>query len=213
MTFLNQFMLWGLLAASIPVIIHLLNRRRHKTIHWAAMQFLLKATRESRGKKKLRHFLILACRTLGIAALAFAAARPIVSGLLGWGGGSIDLVVLVLDRSASMEARPGDGLAPRRQLVLEKVRESMKTLGNARLVLIDSATAAPQDVPSPEVLTEISSTATTDTAADFPTLLTRAAEFLRETPGRAEIWLASDLQTANWQPDDERWAAARATLN
>ena len=212
-TFLNQFMLWGLLAASIPVIIHLLNRRRHKTIQWAAMQFLLKATRESRGKKKLRHFLILACRTLGIAALAFAAARPIVSGLLGWGGGSIDLVVLVLDRSASMEARPGDGLAPRRQLVLEKVRESMKTLGNARLVLIDSATGAPQDVPSPEVLTEISSTATTDTTADFPTLLTRAAEFLRETPGRAEIWLASDLQTANWQPDDERWAAARATLN
>jgi hypothetical protein len=213
MTFLNQFMLWGLLAASIPVIIHLLNRRRHKTIQWAAMQFLLKATRESRGKKKLRHFLILACRTLGIAALAFAAARPIVSGLLGWGGGTIDLVVLVLDRSASMEARPGDGLAPRRQLVLEKVRESMKTLGNARLVLIDSATGAPQDIPSPDVLAELSSAATTDTTADFPTLLTRAAEFLQETPGRAEIWLASDLQTSNWQPDDERWAAARATLS
>lgn len=213
MTFLNQFMLWGVLAASIPIIIHLLNRRRHKTIQWAAMQFLLKATRESRGKKKLRHFLILACRTLGIAALAFAAARPIVSGLLGWGGGSIDLVVLVLDRSSSMEARPGEGLAPRRQLVLEKVRESMKTLGNARLVLIDSATGAPQDVPSPEVLAELSSTATTDTAADFPALLTRAAEFLQETRGRAEIWLASDLQTSNWLPDDERWAAARAALN
>ena len=26
------------------------------------------------------------------------------------------------------------------------------------------------------------------------------------------IWLASDLQTANWHPDDERWAAARASL-
>ena len=88
MLFLNHLMLWGLLAASIPIIIHLLNRRRHKTIQWAAMQFLLKATRESRGKKKLRHFLILACRTLGIAALVLAAARPIVSGLLGWGGGS-----------------------------------------------------------------------------------------------------------------------------
>jgi hypothetical protein len=212
MLFLNPLLLWGLLAASIPVIIHLLNRRRHKTIQWAAMQFLLKATRESRGKKKLRHFLILACRTLGIAALIFAAARPLVSGLLGWGGGAIDLVVLVLDRSASMEAKPGDGLNARRHLVLEKVRDAMKNLGGARLVLIDSATAQPQDVPSPEVLAELSSTAATDTSADFPALLTRAAEFLATTHGRAEVWLASDLQTSNWLPDDDRWAAARASL-
>ncbi|MEI7911260.1 MAG: BatA domain-containing protein [Verrucomicrobiota bacterium] len=212
MLFLNPLLLWGLLAASIPVIIHLLNRRRHKTIHWGAMQFLLKATRESRGKKKLRNFLILACRTLGLAALIFAAARPIVSGLLGWGGGSIDLVVLVLDRSASMEAKPGDGLSPRRQIVLEKVRDAMKNLGTARLVLIDSATGQPQDVPSPDVLAELSSSAASDTSADFPTLLTRAAEFLAETPGRAEVWLASDLQTSNWLPDDDRWAAARASL-
>ncbi|KAB2639696.1 MAG: hypothetical protein DVB26_06595 [Verrucomicrobia bacterium] len=212
MLFLNPLLLWFLAAASIPVVIHLLNRRRHKTIHWAAMQFLLKATRESRGKKKLRHFLILACRTLGLAALIFAAARPIVSGLLGWGGGAIDVVVLVLDRSASMEIKPGDGLNSRRQIVLEKVSAAMKNLGSARLVLIDSASCQPQDVPSPEVLAELSSTAATDSSADFATLLTRAAEFLAETPGRAEVWLASDLQTSNWQPENERWAAARASL-
>ena len=120
MLFLNRFLLWGLLAASVPVLIHLINKRRHKTIQWAAMQFLLKATRESRGKKKLRHILILTCRALAVAALAFAAARPIVSGLIGWGGGSIDTVVLLLDRSASMETKPGDGLDPRRQIVIEK---------------------------------------------------------------------------------------------
>jgi hypothetical protein len=75
MLFLNPLLLWGLLAASLPVVIHLLNKRRHKPIQWAAMQFLLKATRESRGKKKLRHMLILACRVLAIAALALAAAH------------------------------------------------------------------------------------------------------------------------------------------
>lgn len=212
MVFLNPLLLWGLLAASVPIIIHLINRRRHKTIQWAAMQFLLKAARESRGKKKLRHILILTCRALGVAALAFAAARPIVSGLLGWGGGSIDLVVLILDRSASMEAKPGDGLDSRRQIVLDKVRETMADLGSARLVLLDSATGQPQDVPSPEVLAELSGAAATDTAADFPTLLSRAVDFLTETPGRAEVWIASDLQTSNWRPTDERWAAARAAL-
>ncbi len=165
MLFLNHLMLWGLLAASIPVIIHLLNRRRHKTLRWAAMQFLLKATRESRGKKKLRHFLILACRTLGVAAL-----------------------------------------------VLEKVRDSMRSLGSARLVLVDSATGEPQDIASPDVLADISTTAATDADADFPALLTRAAEYLQDTPGRAEIWLASDLQASNWRHADERWAAARAAV-
>ncbi|RYD32696.1 MAG: hypothetical protein EOP87_12360, partial [Verrucomicrobiaceae bacterium] len=212
MLFLNPLLLWGLLAAAVPIAIHLLNRRRHKTIQWAAMQFLLKATRESRGKKKLRHILILTCRALAIAALIFAAARPVISGLIGWGGGSIDTVVLLLDRSASMETKPGDGLDPRRQIVIEKVRDAMKSLGTPRLVLIDSASRKPQEVPSPETLADLSATAATDTAADFSTLLVRAAEFLEESSGRCEIWLASDLQSSNWRPEDERWAAARASL-
>jgi hypothetical protein len=212
MLFLNPLLLWGLLAAAVPIAIHLLNRRRHKTIQWAAMQFLLKATRESRGKKKLRHILILSCRALGLAALAFAAARPIVSGFIGWGGGSIDNVVLILDRSASMEIRPGDGLDTRRQIVLEKVREALADLGSPRLVLIDSASGQPQDIPSPDVLTELSAAGPSDTQADFPGLLARAAEFLAETPGTSEVWIASDLQSSNWRAQDERWTSARASL-
>ncbi len=212
MTFLSPFLLWFLAAASVPVIIHLLNKRRHKTIQWAAMQFLLKATRESRGKKKLRHILILTCRALGIAALAFAAARPVVSGLLGWGAGTIDTVVLVLDRSASMELRSGDGQATKRELVLQKVRDAMSEIGNPRLVLIDSASGKAQEVPSPDVLPEISAAAASDSSADFPTLMNTAAEYLSGVSGRSEIWLASDLQSSNWSPDDERWATVRASL-
>jgi hypothetical protein len=210
--FLSPIFLWFLAAASVPIAIHLINKRRHKTVEWAAMRFLLKAARQSRGKKKLRNILILACRALAVAALALAAARPVVSGLLGWGGGSIDTVVLVLDRSASMEIKPGDGLESRRQIVLKKVRDAMAGLGGARLVLIDSASSKPQEVPSPDTLADLSATAVTDSAADFPALLTRAAEFLAETPGRSEVWLASDLQTSNWRPEDERWAAARASI-
>ncbi len=210
MLFLKPLLLWGLIAASIPVLIHMINKQRHKTIPWAAMQFLLKATRESRGKKRLRYILILTCRVLAIAALVFAAARPIVSGLIGWGGGSIDTVVLLLDRSASMESTPNDGMRPRRQIVIEKVSEAMASLGGARLILIDSASGKPQEVPSPETLGDLAATSATDTAADFPALLSRAVEYLSETSGRSEIWLASDLQSSNWLPEDERWVAASA---
>ncbi|MFD2257645.1 BatA and WFA domain-containing protein [Luteolibacter algae] len=212
MTFLSPFLLWFLVAASIPVLIHLLNKRRHKTVQWAAMQFLLKATRESRGKKKLRHILILTCRALGIAALVIAASRPVVSGLLGWGAGSIDTVILVLDRSASMELRANDGQAAKRDLVLQKVRDAMEDLGNPRLILIDSATGKAQEIPSPDVLAEISATAPTDSSADFPALMSAAVEYLSTSSGRAEIWLASDLQSSNWYPEDDRWAAVRAGL-
>ena len=212
MSFLQPLLLWGLLAAAIPVIIHLLNRRRHKTVMWAAMQFLLKATRESRGKKKLRHILILTCRTLGIAALATAAARPLLSGVMGWGGGKPDLVVLILDRSASMEATPKGGTVPRRELALQRVRDALADLEGTRLVLIDSASAEPQDVPSPDVLDKISSSAATDTASDLSALTARAAEYLTETPGRAEVWIASDLQASNWQAQNDRWTSARAAL-
>lgn len=212
MTFLSPLLLWFLAAASVPVIIHLLNKRRHKTLQWAAMQFLLKATRESRGKKKLRHILILTCRALGIAALAFAAARPIVSGLLGWGAGTIDTVVLILDRSASMELRSGDGEAAKRELVLQKIRDAMENIGSPRLVVIDSATGKPLEIDSPDVLPEISNTAATDSSANIPALLATAAEVLTSSTGRSEIWLASDLQRTNWRPDDERWIAVRANL-
>jgi hypothetical protein len=212
MTFLSPLLLWFLAAASVPVIIHLLNKRRHKTLQWAAMQFLLKATRESRGKKKLRHILILTCRTLGLAALAFAAARPIVSGLLGWGAGTIDTVVLILDRSASMELRSGDGEDAKRELVLRKIRDAMSNIGSPRLVVIDSASGKPQEIPSPDVLGEISATAATDSTANVPTLLASAADVLTKSTGRSEIWLASDLQRSNWRPDDDRWVTLRANL-
>ena len=113
-------MLYGLFAAAIPVIIHLLNRRRHRTIKWAAMQFLLKAAQESRGKKRLKHILILACRALAIATLIFAIARPYVSGLIGWVGGKVDTVTLILDRSASMELRTTEGGESLREGVINR---------------------------------------------------------------------------------------------
>ncbi|MGA0846848.1 MAG: BatA domain-containing protein, partial [Luteolibacter sp.] len=212
MTFLSPWLLWFLAAASIPVAIHLINRRRHKTIQWAAMRFILSAARESRGKKKLRHFLILACRTLALAALALAAARPVVSGLTGWGGGRIDTVVLLFDRSASMEIGTAASQISRRNLALDKLRDVLGDLKPARVVLIDSASMNPQEIPATDVIAELSSTAATDSAADFPQLLSRAIDVLAESSGRTELWMISDLQQSSWRPTDERWGSARAAL-
>jgi len=213
LSFLSQPILWGLFAASVPVIIHLLNRRRFRTVKWAATSFLLKASRESRGKKKLKHFLILACRALAIAALIFAVARPLIGGFLGSGSGSVGTVVLILDRSASMETKPGSGQLSHRQSVITKITEAVENMGSPRLVLIDSASGEIQEVPSPDALSELSTTSATDTQADIPTLLAKAIDYLDETnPGQSEIWVASDLQRGDWRPSDSRWGAIQAGL-
>ena len=213
MSFLSQPILWGLFAASVPVIIHLLNRRRFRIVKWAATSFLLKASRESRGKKKLKHFLILACRALAIAALIFAVARPLIGGFLGSGSGSVGTVVLILDRSASMETKPGSGQLSHRQSVITKITEAVENMGSPRLVLIDSASGEIQEVPSPDALSELSTTSATDTLADIPTLLAKAIDYLDETnPGQSEIWVASDLQRGDWRPSDSRWGAIQAGL-
>ena len=214
MTFLQQAMLWGLFAVSIPVIIHLLNRRRFRTVEWGAMQFLLKATRDSRGKKRLKHILILLMRSLAVAALVFAIARPLAGGFLGWGGGQVETVVLILDRSASMERSEKDIQVTKRKSVLTKVADAMNELEAARLVVIDSATGQAQEVPSPDVLPELSFTAPTDSGADIPGMLINSLDYLKEAKaGRNEIWVASDLQRENWSPEDSRWEAFRASLS
>ena len=211
MHFLSPSLLWFLLAAAVPVVIHLVNRRRHKTIQWAAMRFLLSATRQYRGEKKLRHIAILTCRALGITALAIAAARPVVSEIIGWGSGSIGTVVLVLDRSASMEIKTASNQS-RRESALEKISATIKNLGNPRLMLVDSASGELQEIASPELLPSLSSTAPTDTTADIPALLGRAIAFLSDVTGSSEIWIASDLQNSNWLPSDDRWNTIRSTI-
>jgi hypothetical protein len=213
LSFLSQPILWGLFAASIPVIIHLLNRRRFRIVDWAATSFLLKASRESRGKKKLKHILILICRTLAIFALIFAVARPLLGGFIGSGSGSVNTVILVLDRSASMETKAESGAPSYREAVITRVSQAVEKMGSPRLLLIDSASGDIQEVPSPDALPELSTTFATDTQADIPTLLTKAIDYIDETnPGQTEIWLASDMQRGDWRPTDSRWNAVRSGL-
>ena len=55
---LQPLMLWGLAAAALPVVIHLLNRLRFRSLPWGAMMFLIRATRTSTKRARLRHWLI-----------------------------------------------------------------------------------------------------------------------------------------------------------
>ncbi len=213
MTFLQPNLLWALPLVLVPVVIHLINRLRHKPQPWAAMMFLVAASRASTSHAKLRQWLVLLFRVLAVLALVLFLSRPLAGGWLGWAmAAAPDVILLVLDRSASMETKPGDGQPTRREQALRLFAEGAKPFERtSRLVLLDSASRGAQEVASAESLTQVTSALASDTAADLPAMLQTALDWIARTkPGTVEIWLASDLQRSNWQPDSERWAALAA---
>ena len=102
--FLQPVFLYGLVAASIPLLIHLLNRRRIKRIRFPAVRFILLSQRRITRSYRLRHWLILALRTVAIMLLVFLLARPMFQSGVGlFAGGGSHASVVVLDNSLSMK--------------------------------------------------------------------------------------------------------------
>lgn len=101
----------GALAVGIPILIHLLLRRRRKPVMWGAMRFLLEAYRQQRRRLRLEQFLLLAARCLVILLAAMAIARPLLGGAGALGAGTARTVYLLLDNSVAAGLREGDAIA------------------------------------------------------------------------------------------------------
>ena len=216
MTFLQPLALWGLALAAIPIIIHLLNLLRHRSQPWAATRFLLEARRSSSKISSLRRWLTLFFRALALAALALVLSRPMTDGdsLFSFSAGAPEAFVLVLDRSASMEAHSGDQNASKRQRALEAfVKRVEPWKEESRFVLVDSALREPVVLNDPTLLTDPSMehyVSPTDTAADLPATIETALDWLDENGiASAEILIASDMQRSNWLSDGGENAFAR----
>jgi hypothetical protein len=112
MTFLNPLVLLGLAAAAIPVILHLLNRRKLRIVEFSSLRFLKELQHTSLRRLKLRQWLLLLLRTLLIVALVLAFARPVVRGNLARfvGSRARNSMVFVMDDSPSMTVRTERGM-------------------------------------------------------------------------------------------------------
>jgi len=107
MSFISATFLFALVAAAGPTVIHLLNRRRRRTIRWGPMDFLLQVIKRNRRILKLRDIVLLALRTLAVILFVLAMARPYWSGGAEGGAGKRPMhAVLVIDNSLSMSYTP-----------------------------------------------------------------------------------------------------------
>lgn len=78
MSFTYPAFLFALSAIAIPIIIHLFNFRKFKTVYFSNVRFLKEVKQETQAKSKLKHLLILACRIFAIIFLVLAFAQPFI---------------------------------------------------------------------------------------------------------------------------------------
>ena len=212
-TFLQSSMLFALPLIALPILIHLINQHRHRTMHWGAMMFLLQAKRMTKGMAKLKHFLILLMRMLAIAGLIFAIARPLASGWLALtAGGAPDTTVIILDRSASMESQNLQTGESKRSTAVRKLTELLKSVGRTtKLVLIENTKNKAEEVPSPDVLPDLPLTEGSATSSDLPSMMQTALDYINANEtGRTDIWVCSDLRENDWDASGGRWEGLRS---
>jgi len=109
----------GVAAAAIPMVIHLLLRRRTRPLEWAAMAILIEAARRHRSRSRIERILLLTIRTLAVLLLGAALAQPIL-------GERITLVEpvtvqMVIDDGIMSGVRTGDGETALEKHVAEAV--------------------------------------------------------------------------------------------
>ncbi|MFB3060031.1 MAG: BatA domain-containing protein, partial [Candidatus Binatia bacterium] len=202
--FLQPVFLYGLVAASIPLLIHLLNRRRIKRIRFPAVRFILISQRRITRSYRLRHWLILALRTVAITLLVFLLARPLFQSGVGlFAAGGSHSSVVVLDNSLSMKwSQDRQGF--------EKAKEAARLLVSSmgeggQVALVPTNVANPlamsqirfKDRIEP-LLQELDGVQLTAGTADFSSALRKAYELLQQPAAQKTIWLITDLALTGW---------------
>ena len=211
MNFIQPWILMALPLVAVPIIIHLVNQRRFQTVPWAAMMFLLQASRMSSGYTKLRQWLILLMRALAVACLVFFTSRPLASGLTGLlGSRSSEVAIVLLDRSPSMqETRTGTGMT-KLQSALMQLSSTLQTIGVQRVVVFDSARDKPSEFESPAAMVSDPSLVANGITSDIPGMLERVLIYIKNNRfGNVNIWICSDMRESDWRSRDGRWAADR----
>ena len=106
MGFIAPGLMWaGMLLVSVPIIIHLLNRRRYRVVQWAAMEYLLKAMKKNRRRLRFESLLLLLTRCALVLLLGLALSRPFGcqdNSLAALAGRKSGLHVFVIDNGYSM---------------------------------------------------------------------------------------------------------------
>ncbi len=198
--FTNAWMLAGLAALSVPIIIHLLLRRKTKRIRFSTVQFFLRQDEQSSQRRRLRNWFLLALRLLVCTLLVLAFARPYLKDGASAGPAPKQEVLILLDRSLSMQANASDG--PKWLRARELVRQMLSQLKpQDRAALISCGPRAevlsgwaPATAVAP-ILSELTPTCGAASLGEGLQLARRLLSLAeRDAEASATLYIVTDLQ-------------------
>lgn len=215
-------------AMAVPILIHLLARRRFKRIRWAAMEFLIDAERRNRRRIRMEEWILLALRCLAVLLLGFLVARPFVSpGALAsaWGGSQRTERILIVDDSFSMGyATADDSVFARSKAGVRRLIESFRqeTPDDAVTVLRASSPANPVAVgayldpeQAEDLLARVEALTASQRSMDLGAAIKAATELLARDAGivDASVYVISDFQRRDWGPKEGAGGAGRPDMS
>jgi hypothetical protein len=202
-SFLNPLFLFGLAAAAIPIIIHLFTRRQPREVRFPSLEFLQEVNQSEIRRLRIKQWLLLLLRTLAIAAIALAMARPALKGNAGVRSGAATTIVALVDRSGSMGAAGVGG--PLTLQACRIVEDLFSTLGPSDELMLVPYDRAPHPVtarPSSDLgrlRAAVQDLAPTAFTTDHRAALETAARALAESHAlNRELFWLSDFQSAGF---------------
>lgn len=128
MRFVYPEFLWALTALAVPIVIHLFNFRRYKTLYFSSLQFVRHIEQRSKSTQRLRNILVLLARMLAFTALIIAFAQPYFPRSNAHAAKTKEVLAIHIDNSFSMTMKGAEG-----ELLSEAKESARKLLMNAPL--------------------------------------------------------------------------------
>lgn len=204
MEWIHANLLWFVPLAAVPLVLHLFTLHRLKTVELSTFRFLFDSYIQQRRRMKFVEALLAMLRTLFVLLLVVLCARPVVrhwGALFGRGSGRD--VVLVVDASASMNART-DGVS-----AIERARRGchavLESLAAEDRVTLIRAAARPVELCTRFSAHAEALPALIDGLAPSPARGNLYAAFLHvfgpQGPARenATVYLFTDGQASGWK--------------
>jgi hypothetical protein len=199
--FMNPWLLLGLTAAVVPVLIHRITQKKAVTREFTAVGLLLQSQRISAKPQRLKHLLLLALRILAVAAIVLMMARPVLVR-----SGSAHLLergarVLILDNSLSMGYREEGGL-PRYDGAKKAAGEALEGFGG-RIALIPTVNTRGGDtyrwMEPEEALEFLEELPLSFGRGDTSTAFASAYKLLGDLKVPRQILILSDMARNDWE--------------
>lgn len=204
LTFTNPFLLFGLAAILLPILIHRIVQKKAVSRKFSAVRLLIESQKFTARPYQLKDLLLLLLRVLAVVTLVVLAARPILlkGGPAAYTNAGVRLIIL--DNSLSMGYREASGV--RFELAKSAAREMIDGF-TGQVAIIPTVSLKEQDrgtspiawMRPAEALNKLEAMRLTFGQGNVDSALALATEAMRGVKVDKEIVLISDMARADWE--------------